>query len=99
MGNSTIAVTTTVVVGVVAYLFGFAHCAWRERRGDYITARGKVKPARQAKWASFRVLVKSTLVVVGVLAVLSVWVYRDVADGRRETPLLPAKATPSPTRR
>ena len=99
MGNSTIAGITTVIVGFVAYLFGYAHCAWRVARGDHITAKGKVKPARRAKWASFRVLVKSTLVALGVLAVLSVWVYRDAADGRRATPLVPAKVTPSPSPR
>lgn len=96
--NSGVSTVTAAVVAVVAYVIGYAHAVTRRALADWRTNKAGMREKRKLFFFGLWRLTWVGAIAVALAGGLLFWFVRDVADGNRDTPLLPARATPTPSR-
>lgn len=97
MRHSNVSLLTAILIATFLFLLGYARAVWVRARKDYKATKAAVKPLRKAMWGSIWMFTKIGTGVVVIFMILIAWNVRDVQDGDKPTPLVPAKVKPSAT--
>lgn len=98
MTHSNVSLLTALIVTTIVFLLGYARAVMARANRDYKNTKAAVKPLRKAFWSSTWTVLRIGFGVLVLLGVLVTWNVRDVSDDKN-TPVVPAKASPSATGR
>jgi hypothetical protein len=90
--HANVSLLTALTVTAIVFMLGYARAVMARANRDYKNTKAAVKPLQKAFWSSTWTVLKIGFGVVLLLGLLVTWNVRDVRDGNKKTPFIPAEA-------